>query len=248
MVLIAGYPTIVWPEFYSRKECRVLKEQKEREENPGDKTDPVNVPRKRDAEATQKRILSSAKREFATSGLAGARVDVIAEKADANKRMIYHYFGNKESLFTRILEDAYSDLYEAEQKLALDHLTPKSALVHFVKFTWNYYLNNPDFITLVNSENLHRGVHLEKSATLRSVSQNRLRILENLLKRGEREGDFRPGIDAMQLHISIAAIGYYYITNRYTGNIIFKCDFMSPDMLNKRVDFNVDSILRIVQA
>ncbi|WP_264811574.1 TetR/AcrR family transcriptional regulator [Gluconacetobacter johannae] len=226
----------------------MLKESQEREKNSDEKTDSVSFPRKRDAEATQKRILSSAKREFATNGLAGARVDVIAEKADANKRMIYHYFGNKDSLFARILEDAYSSLYEAEQQLDLDHLDAKSALDQFVRFTWNYYLNNPDFITLVNSENLHRGVHLEKSAVLRSVSRNRLRMLENLLKRGEKEGVFRPGIDAMQLHISIAAIGYYYITNRYTGNIIFKCNFMSPEMLDKRVEFNVDSVLRIVQA
>ncbi|ACI51982.1 transcriptional regulator, TetR family [Gluconacetobacter diazotrophicus PA1 5] len=222
-------------------------ESRKKRGNPDGQADPTG-PRKRDAEATQKRILSSARREFATSGLAGARVDIIAEKAEAKKRMIYHYFGNKEALFTRILEDAYIDLYQAEQKLDLDHLDPRSALDHFVRFTWNYYLKNPDFITLVNSENLHCGVHLQDSAVLRSVSQNRLRMLENLLKRGEKDGVFRPGIDAMQLHISIAAVGYYYITNRYTGIIIFKRDFMSKDMLDKRVDFNVESILRIVQA
>ena len=49
-------------------------------------------PRTRDAEATKARILDAAKREFAKNGLGGARVDVIAEKARANKRMIYHYF------------------------------------------------------------------------------------------------------------------------------------------------------------
>ncbi|ATJ91751.1 MULTISPECIES: TetR family transcriptional regulator [Acetobacter] len=215
---------------------------------PGTSPEATRIPRKRDAEATQKRILSSAKHEFAMSGLGGARVDVIAEKAEANKRMIYHYFGSKEALFTKVLEEAYSDLYEAERKLKLDHLEPKVALERFVRFTWNYYLENPDFITLVNSENLHKGAHLESSDVLKSVSKNRLHMLENLLVRGQKSGVFRSGIDAMQLHISIAALGYYYLTNRYTGSIVFRCDLMAPEMLKKRIEFNVDSIIRIVSA
>ncbi|KAA8383550.1 TetR/AcrR family transcriptional regulator [Acetobacter tropicalis] len=215
---------------------------------PGKNAASARTPHKRDAEATQKRILSSAKHEFAMSGLAGARVDVIAEKAEANKRMIYHYFGSKEALFTKVLEEAYSDLYEAERKLKLDHLEPRVALERFVRFTWTYYLENPDFITLVNSENLHKGVHLGSSGVLKSVSRNRLHMLENLLARGQKSGVFRKGIDAMQLHISIAALGYYYLTNRYTGSIVFRCDLMAPEMLEKRIEFNVESILRIVGA
>ena len=82
-------------------------------------------PRVRDAEATKTRILEAAKREFAKNGLGGARVDVIAEKARANKRMIYHYFESKEGLFQTILENAYVDIRTAEQKLNLDHLAPK---------------------------------------------------------------------------------------------------------------------------
>ena len=84
--------------------------------------------RKRDAEATKKRILLSAKKAFAKKGLAGARVDDIAENASANKRMIYHYFGNKEALFLKTLEDAYLDIRLAEQKLELDEMPAKDAL------------------------------------------------------------------------------------------------------------------------
>ncbi|MGN6305082.1 MAG: TetR/AcrR family transcriptional regulator, partial [Mesorhizobium sp.] len=89
-------------------------------------------PRIRDAEATQARILAAAKKEFAKSGLAGARVDVIAERAKANKRMIYHYFNSKEDLFQRVLEDAYVDIRTAEQKLDLDRLAPREALERLV--------------------------------------------------------------------------------------------------------------------
>ncbi|MEL0033581.1 MAG: TetR/AcrR family transcriptional regulator, partial [Paracoccaceae bacterium] len=109
----------------------------------------VSDAKKRDAEATKKRILTSAKKAFAKKGLGGARVDEIAENASANKRMIYHYFGNKEALFLKTLEDAYLDIRLAEQKLELDRLPPKDALDKLVCFTWNYYIANPEFITLV---------------------------------------------------------------------------------------------------
>jgi AcrR family transcriptional regulator len=128
-------------------------------------------PKSRDAEATKARILAAAKREFAENGLGGARVDVIAAKAKANKRMIYHYFGSKEKLFQTVVEAAYVDIRTAEQKLDLEHLPPRDALEKLVRFTWDYYLKNPEFITLVNSENLHRARHLNNSEVIKVVSR-----------------------------------------------------------------------------
>lgn len=69
----------------------------------------------RDPIATQNRILKAAKREFAQKGLGGARIDVVAEKAKSNKRMIYHYFGSKEQLFQKVVEDSYLDIRAAEK-------------------------------------------------------------------------------------------------------------------------------------
>ena len=64
-----------------------------------------------------RRILAAATVEFARKGLGGARVDEIAARSKANKRMIYHYFGSKEQLFTAVLEDAYLGIRSAEQTL-----------------------------------------------------------------------------------------------------------------------------------
>ncbi|MCE2737356.1 MAG: TetR family transcriptional regulator [Rhodobacter sp.] len=205
-------------------------------------------PRVRDAEATKARILDAAKREFAKNGLGGARVDVIAEKARANKRMIYHYFGSKEGLFQTILENAYVDIRTAEQKLNLDHLAPKEALERLVRFTWDYYLKNPEFITLVNSENLHRAKHLKKSEVIKVVSRKFVSMVGGILERGVASGDFRAGIDPVQLNITIAAIGYYYLTNRFTGSIVFERDLMAKPALEERLRFNIDTILRLVAA
>lgn len=207
---------------------------------------PSGKPRIRDAEATQARILAAAKSEFAQAGLGGARVDAIAERANANKRMIYHYFGSKEELFQRVLEDAYMDIRTAEQALDLDHLPAREALETLVRFTWDYYLANPEFITLVNSENLHRARHLENSEAIRIVSRKFVSMVGGLLDRGVEEGVFRPGVDPVQLNITIAAIGYYYLTNRFTGAIVFERDLMAPDALEDRLRFNIETIMRLV--
>jgi len=209
---------------------------------------PPAKPRIRDAEATKARILDAAKREFAKNGLGGARVDVIAEKAKANKRMIYHYFGSKEGLFQTVLENAYIDIRTAEQRLNLDHLAPRDALERLVRFTWEYYLRNPEFITLVNSENLHRARHLKRSEAVKVYSRRFVSMVKTILDRGVASGVFRDGIDPVQLNITIAAIGYYYLTNRYTGSIVFERDLMTQDALEERLRFNTETILRLVAA
>lgn len=202
--------------------------------------------RLRDADATRARILAAAKSEFARLGLAGARVDEIADRAQANKRMIYHYFGNKEQLFQAVVEEAYYDIREAERNLALDHLPPRDALESLVRFTWQYYLDNPEFITLVNSENLHKARHLKRSEGVKRSSAGLVSMVEDILRRGEAEGVFRPGIDPVQLNITIAAIGYYYLTNRFTGGYLFDRDFLAPERLEERLAFNLETIMRLV--
>ena len=201
---------------------------------------------KRSAAATQKRILTAAKKAFARKGLGGARVDEIALSANANKRMIYHYFGDKENLFLRVLEDAYIDIRQAEQSLELDSLPPKEALDKLVQFTWQYYISNPEFITHVNSENLHRARHLKKSKIIEHTNQQLTSLVEKLLERGVNEGVFREGIDPVQLNITIAAIGYYYLTNRYTGTIIYQRDLGSKESFEDRLKFNLKTIQRLV--
>ncbi len=210
--------------------------------------DSVAKPRLRDADATRGRILAAAKKEFANSGLGGARVDVIADKAKANKRMIYHYFGSKDGLFQTVVETAYIEFRTAEQSLKLDHLEPKAALEKLVRFIWEYFLKNPEFITLVNSENLHRAKHLKASEAVRIYNRRYVDMMAGLLSRGVQDGVFRPGIDPVQLNITIAAIGYYYLTNRHTGSIVFERDFMTKEALAARLQFNIDTIQRLVSV
>ena len=204
--------------------------------------------RKRDSSATKKRILDAAKKEFSNKGLSGARMDEIALKSKANKRMIYHYFGNKEALFMKTLEDAYVDIRSAEQGLNLIELDPEDALITLVKFTWDYYLKNPEFITLVNSENLHKGKHLKKSKIIEDISNKFVSMVGAILDKGVESGQFRAGIDPVQLNITIAAIGYYYLTNKHTGAIVYQRELDSKDAYDERLNFNIETILRLVKT
>lgn len=201
----------------------------------------------RDAEQTRKRILDAATVEFARKGLGGARVDEIATRSKSNKRMIYHYFGSKEELFGAVLENAYLGIRSAERTLHLDELPPDEALETLVRFTWNYYLAHPEFLTLVNSENLHRGKHLKTSEAIRQTSSQLVAMVKSILDRGVALGVFRSGVDPVQLNITIAAIGYYYLTNRFTGSIVYERDLMAPENLEARLTFNLETILRLVK-
>lgn len=206
----------------------------------------VAVKKFRDPNETQRRILAAAKLEFAKNGLGGARVDVIAARAKANKRMMYHYFGNKEKLFQLVLENAYADFRHAEAALALDAEEPIAALRKLVTFNWTYFLANPEFITLVNSENLHKARHIKNSKRMQDISRPFVGRMTTLLKHGIDAGLFRNDLDAVQVSITIASVAYYYLTNRFTGAIVFERDLMTDAALQARLNFNTESVLRIV--
>ena len=72
--------------------------------------------------------------------------------------------------------------------------------------------------------------------------------MADILKRGVQSGVFRPGVDADQLNLTIAAIGYYYLTNRFTNSIIYGHDLMVPAALKQRLAFNLETILRMIEA
>lgn len=208
---------------------------------------PIKSPPKiRDPDATRARILAAAKHEFSRKGLGGARVDDIAARAKANKRMLYHYFGGKDELFSRTLEDAYSAFRKAEADLKIEDDEPLTALKRLVTFTWNYYLANPEFITLVNSENLHKARHLKKSDVMEAINKPFLARMQALLERGEAEGSFRAGLDPVQILIALSGVGFHYLTNRYTGAIVYGRDLMSEEAKAARLRFNIDAVLRIV--
>jgi AcrR family transcriptional regulator len=177
---------------------------------------------------TRQKILDAAVAEFARFGLGGARVDRIAQRARANKRMLYYYFGDKDALFLAALEDRYAHIRSAERGLALEHLDPEAALERLIEFTWEYFIEHPEFMTLLNSENLHKGRHVRNSKRVQDLHSPLVETLRGVLRKGEAQGLFRKGVDPVQLYISIGGEIYFYLSNRYTLSRIFDRDLMAP--------------------
>ena len=206
------------------------------------------APRRRDAEATRARILAAATQEFARHGLAGARGDRVARAARSSERMVYYYFGNKEKLFRAVLEASYLSLQEAERSVHLDDLEPAQALDEFCRFVWRYYLEHPEFIGLVNTENLHRASHLKQSPQLTELVAPIVGLLQGLLARGEKGGVFRRGIDPTDLYIAIAALGYFYLSNSATLSAVLGRELRAPRNLDRHWRASAEMIQRFVRA
>jgi len=202
--------------------------------------------RSRDADRSALAILAAARDEFAQHGLAGARMDRIAERAALDKRLIYYYFENKDSLFRAVLEHTYLEIREAEKQLHLNALPPAEAVRKLTEFTWNYYLAHPEFLTLLNSANLHRARHLEGSARAVELNTPLIQTLGGVLERGRAEGMFRGGIDPLQLYISIAGLCYFYLGNNHTLSAIFGRNLMSPKARSERLSHICDMVLGYV--
>ena len=197
----------------------------------------------RDPEGMRLRILEAAKQEFATHGLAGARVDRIAAKAGANKRMLYYHVGNKEELYLTVLEGAYEKIRAEERTLDLEHLNPPRAIERLIEFTWNYFLRNPEFLALLNTENLAKARHLKHSTKVKTMHSPFVEMIRTVVRRGVAGGDFVVEVDPVQLYISIAALCFFYLSNSATLSVIFARDLLTEDARDERLDHMVALVL-----
>lgn len=189
------------------------------------------------------RILAAATAEFARYGFGGARIDRIADAAGANKRMVYYHVGDKEALYLAVLEGAYEHIRAAERKLNLEELGAEEAIVRLLTFTWQYYLDNPEFLALLNEENQHRARHLRRSRKVKEMHSPFVAFIAEILRRGEASGELRPGIDPVQLYISIAALCYFYQSNSATLGVIFGRNLLAPEAKAERLAHMTDLLL-----
>lgn len=202
----------------------------------------------RDPERTRAAILKVAVEEFTTKGLTGARVDHIASRSGVNKRMIYYYFGDKEGLYLAVLEETYSAIRHAEIGLHLDDRDPVDGMRELVRFTWDYFIQHPEFLSLLASENMQQARFLKQSEKIRDLHSPLVGVIGSLLERGVKLGVFKPDIDPVQLYISIASLGFFYMSNRYTLSTIFGRNLNEPEELAARGDHIWKVVLSYLKA
>jgi AcrR family transcriptional regulator len=207
----------------------------------------AKTPRTNDAEQTKLDILSVATEEFANKGLAGARIDEIAARTRTSKRMIYYYFGSKEGLYIAVLEEAYRNIRNIERDLDVDDLSPQDALRELVSFTFDRHQQNPDFVRLVANENLHYGKYIKQSANIPNLNVPAIETIRRIVERGKKEGAVREDVDPTDLHMTISALCFYSVSNRYSFSTIFDADMTSPAALAARKKSIVATILAAVK-
>jgi AcrR family transcriptional regulator len=207
---------------------------------------------RRDPEGTRRSILEAAVDEFSAHGLAGGRVDAIAERTRTTKRMIYYYFRSKEELYAAALVESYRRIRDTETGLHLDEHDPETALRLLVRSNVAHHEQNPAFVRLVVFENLlpAGAVHL-MSAEVRAANRSAVDIIDDILRRGREQGVFRAGPDAptaLDVQEVVSGLAFQRVSNRATFRELF-----GRDMLGEQESPHVrrmieDVVLRFVLA
>lgn len=210
------------------------------------KQKPGRTPRQSRAQSTRDSLLKAAVQVFAQSGLVGGSVSRIAELAQSHDRMIYYYFGNKEGLFVAALEEIYRQYNEAESAVTLDLTHPTEALETAVIFFVRYFRDHPEFVTVLNSENLHRGKHISKSLRASQFSKPAIGLVHRALEAGQASGVFRSDISSRDVYVMISAMGYFYQSNQYTLSAFLGERLSDPKLYAQWETFVVDAVLRTV--
>lgn len=202
--------------------------------------------REQAAQTTRDNILKAATKVFARYGYEGGSVEKISKAAKSFDRMIYYYFGSKEGLFIEVLEEIYRRMNDAESKLTLHVGQPAEALQAVIRFVVGYYRKHPEFVTLLNTENLHKGKHISKSMRAREYSSPAIEVIRRVLESGQAQGVFRKDISARDVYLLIAATGYFYMSNRHTLSAFLGENLEAPEALAHWEAFVIDTVLRTV--
>jgi TetR/AcrR family transcriptional regulator len=204
-------------------------------------------PQRRDPAATRGKLLTAARREFARCGLAGARVDEIAQRAGVNKQLVYHYFGDKDALYLAVLEWVYEEIRAQERKLNLEGLAPERAIRKLIESSFDHLALHPDFIVLLNDENRNGARHVRASPKIEDMHSPLVSMVSKILRQGVKAGVFRAGVDPVHLYISIAGLSYFFFSNTPTLSAIFGKDLSSPAARRARRRHVVDLVLQALR-
>jgi AcrR family transcriptional regulator len=193
-------------------------------------------------------ILAVATEEFADRGLAGARVDAIAARTCASKRMLYYHFGSKQGLYEAVLESVYSQIHTVESQLDLEGLSPTEAMQRIVELTFDYDESHPQFISLANVENVNRGERVAKLAAVRTRYSHIIQIMTRVLGRGVASGVFRSDVSVIDVRLVVGALCFFRVSNRYTFGALFNCNLADPALRRWHRQMIVDAVLRFLSA
>ena len=181
----------------------------------------------RNPERTRERILSAALQEFAANGFAGARVDAIARRAAINKRMLYHYFGNKEHLFREVLRRKIAERQTSAEGLSGD---PAEGLPFWFKLS----CKDADWVRLLEWEALQEADNpLIDGAVRRALAIRSLGRIRQQQASGHLSGAFEPRHLLLAMRsLTMFPLAFPQLTRLITGRPV-----SDPHFQKKYVEF-----------
>ncbi len=197
------------------------------------------------SELTKQRILEAAETEFAAKGIYGARVDDIAERAKANKRMIYEYFGSKEQLYSEVLGVVYSRITEREKELLNDNADCVQAIRNIIAMYFEFLNSDRNFVNLIMWENLNQARYI-KANDVPMIKDYAIRAARCVLERGIKQGVFRQDTDIEEIILSLNMFTFSYFSNIHTMSQVMQIDFNKPEQIQKRTDHVTNMILNFI--
>ncbi|MCS6931373.1 MAG: TetR family transcriptional regulator C-terminal domain-containing protein [Acetobacteraceae bacterium] len=130
-----------------------------------------------------------------------------------------------------------------EREVEVHGLDPREAMAALVRFNLRYTAAHPEFVALLNQENVHRAAYLKRSDKVRALYSPLVETLSAVLARGVAAGVFREGVDPRQLYITIVALGHFYCANIHTLSAILGDDLAGEAALSAREAHAVEVVL-----
>ena len=181
----------------------------------------------RDPQRAQERILVAAMAEFAAKGFAGARVDGIARRARINKRMLYHYFGNKKDLFHAILQ---RKLTERAEWLAKAPPDPAKSIPYWFELA----CGDTDWIRLLQWEALEAGSGLLIDAEKRLAN---IEASVEMMRRSQTEGLLAPDLDPRHALLTMISLITFPLAFPQITKLVTGLSATDPGFQKSRIEF-----------
>ena len=202
----------------------------------------------RDPHWTREKILRTATEEFASRGYDGARIDGVIARLGISKNLLYYYFEGKEELFLRVMERAYAAMRTHQNDIAMLGHDPVADMRALVVHMVEVFAEQPAFISLLATENLHRAEHIRRSKLIRGMYNPLKSTIQRVLREGQRQGAFRADVDWVDLYISISGMASYFMSNRYTLSFVLGVDLSRPARLVRRIEHVPEMVLAYLCA
>ena len=196
--------------------------------------------REQRSEESRARILKSATKVFAEKGLEGSRVDEIADEAGINKRMLYHYYENKENLYMEVLRYNYDKIYTISKKAFNLADNPKENATRAIRAYFYFLAENEAFVRLTSWEALNGGRFAGE------VIPQFFDLMElefgDIIKDGIKRNFIRPDTDIRQVVLSVQALCLFYFNRRDIIQPLWQEDILSEGMLEARLQHILDLV------